>query len=514
MVSKAGGMFYALSHCVACANRNRSLPAPTFDNSYARLSNKFYTRQPPTPVDRPGSIRINRELAGYLGVDAQWLASDEGTATVAGNHVPEGAEPLAAVYAGHQFGSYNPQLGDGRAVLLGEVLAGDGRRFDIQLKGSGPTPYSRGGDGRSALGPVVREYIVSEAMAALQVPTTRALAAVTTGERVARETLLPGGVLARVASSHIRVGTVEYFAARGETDALHELANHVIVRHFPECADSDNPTLHMLQAIIGRQAELIARWQLLGFIHGVMNTDNMLLCGETVDYGPCAFMDTFNPAQVYSSIDHAGRYAYRNQPGMGHWNLSRLAQSLLPLLDDNQERAIEQAQAAINGFPALFLDAHSRGLAQKLGLAALADDDTALVEDLFATMASQHLDFTLTFAQLTDLAEDDTSNDRLSDDYPVPPALEPWLARWRARLQTDSLTPGDRVRRMRQANPVFIARNHQVEAAIVAAYQGDFAPFHALVDLLEAPLTYRAELASYAAPPQPEEIVQQTFCGT
>ncbi len=318
----------------------------SFDNSYARLPERFYARQVPEPVAAPGPIRVNRELAARLGIDLDWLASDEGMRVVAGNAIPPGAEPMATVYAGHQFGGYNPQLGDGRAILLGEVLSPDGKRFDLQLKGSGPTPYSRGGDGRSPLGPVLREYIVSEAMYRLGVPTTRALAAVSTGDTVARDRFLPGAVLARVASSHIRIGTFEYFAARRDTEALQLLARHVIERHYPAAQHSDNPVLALLEGVIARQAQLIAQWQLLGFIHGVMNTDNMLICGETIDYGPCAFMDQFNPDQVFSSIDHGGRYAYRKQPGIAHWNLSCLAQALLPVLHEDQERAVELAQHA------------------------------------------------------------------------------------------------------------------------------------------------------------------------
>ncbi|MEJ6539731.1 MAG: YdiU family protein, partial [Halioglobus sp.] len=318
----------------------------TFDNSYARLPEQFYARQAPVPVTAPGPIRVNRQLAEQLGIDANWLSSEAGTQVVAGNAVPPGSEPLASVYAGHQFGGYNPQLGDGRAILLGEVLSHEGRRFDLQLKGSGPTPYSRGGDGRSPIGPVLREYIVSEAMHQLGVPTTRALAAVTTGEWVQRDGSLPGAILARVASSHIRIGTFQYFAARRDIESLQLLSHHVIDRHYPDAKSSDNPVLAMLEAIISRQAQLMAHWQLLGFIHGVMNTDNMLVCGETIDYGPCAFMDQFNPDQVFSSIDHAGRYAYRQQPAIAHWNLSVLAQALLPILDNEQERAVALAQKA------------------------------------------------------------------------------------------------------------------------------------------------------------------------
>ena len=491
------------------------MPPLPFDNSYASLPPGFYARLAPTPVDHPELIRINRPLAAYLGVDADWLAGEQGVACLAGNALPEGADPIATVYAGHQFGSYNPQLGDGRAILLGELIATDGQRFDLQLKGSGPTPYSRGGDGRSPLGPVLREYLVSEAMHRLGVPTTRALGAVTTGEAVIRERPLPGAILTRVASSHIRIGTLQYFAAKNDTDALELLVEHVIARHYPDAATAEKPALGLLRGVIARQAALIARWQLLGFIHGVMNTDNMLLCAETIDYGPCAFMDAFNPEQVFSSIDHAGRYAYRNQPGIAHWNLACLARALLPLLDADREAAAALAQAEIDTFPGQFMDAHSAGMAAKLGLTALVASDTALVEDLFALMADNRLDFTLTFRQLADLAAPDSAAEKLGDDFPVPGPLAPWLERWRARIEEDPQSAEERQAAMYLANPAFIPRNHQVEAAIDAAQRaGDFEPFHQLAGVLDAPHSYRREDRRFAAPPLTEEVVRQTFCGT
>ena len=487
-------------------------PIP-FDNSYAQLPDRFFTRLGPTPVQAPGSIRVNGALARELGIDPAWLASDEGVATIAGNHVPEGAAPLAAVYAGHQFGSYNPQLGDGRALLLGEVVTAAGKRYDIQLKGSGPTPYSRGGDGRSPLGPVIREYVVSEAMHALGVPTTRALAAVTTGERVARDSFLPGAVLARVASSHIRIGTFQFFAASRDTEALQTLVEHSLARHYPGQAEADNPALALLQSVISAQAELVARWQLLGFIHGVMNTDNMLISGETIDYGPCAFMEDFDPAQVFSSIDHGGRYAYRNQPGIAHWNLAVLAQSLLPLLDEDTDRAVELAQGAVDSFPEQFGQAHRRGLADKLGLDEIRDSDHSLADGLFELMAGEQVDFTLCFRRLYDHA---TGGDTgVGDLFEFPDAFIPWLARWRQRLEADHLTPETRAERMARANPAIIPRNHRVEEAIRAAEDdGDFGPFHALVELLEYPFSYAASKARHATPAAPEEAVCRTFCGT
>jgi uncharacterized protein YdiU (UPF0061 family) len=487
-----------------------------FDNSYARLPERFYARQAPEPVTTPGPIRVNRELAEALGIDADWLDSPAGTEMVAGNSLPPGAEPIATVYAGHQFGGFNPQLGDGRAVLLGEVMTPDGSRFDLQLKGSGPTSWSRGGDGRSPLGPVLREYIVSEAMYRLGVPTTRSLAAASTGDNVARERFLPGAVLARVASSHIRIGTFQYYAARKDTEALQLLADHVIDRHYPEARKAANTVLALLEGVVSRQASLIAKWQLLGFIHGVMNTDNMLICGETIDYGPCAFMDAFNPDQVYSSIDHAGRYAYRSQPGIAHWNLSCLAQALLPILDEDPERAVAQAQKAIDAFPDQFLLAHTEGMARKLGLTEIGDQDTALVEDLWQVMAEHGLDFTLTFRRLADLAQErDTASSNVAALFEFPEALAPWLERWRERLAQDALSGAERQAMMDSANPVFIPRNHLVEAAIVAATEkGDLGVFHQLVEVLENPHEYRPNLARFATPPQPEQVVQQTFCGT
>ena len=486
----------------------------TFDNSYARLPERFYARQAPEPVTEPALIRANGELAHQLGIDPNWLASPDGVRAIAGNVLPPHAEPIATAYAGHQFGGFNPQLGDGRAVLLGEILTPNGARFDLQLKGSGRTAWSRGGDGRSPLGPVLREYIVSEAMHRLGVPTTRSLAAVSTGEIVARDRYLPGAVLARVASSHIRIGTFQYFGARRDTEALRLLADHVIARHYPQALHSDNPALALLNGVIDRQARLLAQWQALGFIHGVMNTDNMLICGETIDYGPCAFMDAFNPAQVYSSIDHGGRYAYGNQPGIAHWNLSCLAQALLPILHEDAEQAVALAQQAIDTFPAQFLDANAQGMARKLGLQALREDDTALVEDLWQLMAQHALDFTLAFRRLADLAHKGGAKE-VATLFEFTDALQPWLARWRARLAQEEISSDRRQAQMYRANPVFIPRNHLVEAAINAATDdGDCSVFHTLVDVLEHPCDYRPELTLYATPPRPEQVVRQTFCGT
>ena len=487
-------------------------PIP-FDNSYTGLPAVFYTRLKPTPVASPGPIRVNVELAKELGIAPDWLASDEGVATIAGNHVPPGADPIAAVYAGHQFGSYNPQLGDGRALLLGEVVTGTGHRYDIQLKGSGPTPYSRGGDGRSPLGPVLREYIVSEAMHALGVPTTRALAAVTTGDQVVRDSFLPGAVLARVASSHIRIGTFQFFSAKRDRDSLQTLVDYTLQRHYPQSAVAENPALALLESVIAAQASLVSRWLLLGFIHGVMNTDNMLISGETIDYGPCAFIDDFHPDKVFSSIDHGGRYAYRNQSGIAHWNLAAFAQALLPVLHEDQDKAVELAQSAVDKFPALYEQAHMRGLAAKLGVAELVQADSAMIEGLFELMAGEKADFTLTFRRLYQLATD--QDESTADIYELPDSLVPWLALWRKRLDSDPLTAETRAQRMRVANPAFIARNHLVEAAIRAGEdEGNFQPFQALLERLAHPFDYDPADAAFATPPRPEEEVRQTFCGT
>ncbi len=494
------------------------MAAIAFDNSYARLPERFYTRRAPTAVAQPGSIRVNHALATLLGIDPLWLESAEGTAVLAGNTLAAGSDPIATVYAGHQFGSYNPQLGDGRAILLGEVIGTDGIRYDIQLKGSGPTPYSRGGDGRAPLAAVLREYIVSEAMYALGLPTTRALAAVSTGEQVVRESFLPGAVLTRVARSHIRIGTFQFFAARQDVEALKLLVGHVLARHYPDAPGrGDNPALALLQQMIHAQAALIAQWQLLGFIHGVMNTDNMLLSGETIDYGPCAFMDEYQPDKVFSSIDHAGRYAYHNQPGIAHWNLAALAQALLPALHEDQEQAVALAQAAVDTFPERFSQAHRAGLARKLGLAEFLVTDQALADELFQLMAQHRLDFTLTFRRLADLAAPTEAGPgtTVEELFEIPDPLLPWLARWRERLSAEQTPATERQALMYTANPAFIPRNHLVEEALQAATQsGDFAPFNALVDTLAKPFAYDRALARYATPPRPEQAVTQTFCGT
>ena len=482
--------------------------SPQFDNSYAQLPERFYARQAPVPVADPALIRINHGLAQQLGIDPQWLKSDEGVNTIAGNHVPSGADPIATVYAGHQFGSWNPRLGDGRAILLGEVIDRDGKRYDVQLKGSGITPFSRSGDGRAPLGPVLREYLVSEAMAALGVPSSRTLAAVTTGESVYREQRLDGGVLIRVAKSHIRIGTLQYFASVQDHEGMKLLIDHVIARHYPDIAEADNPVLAMFEQVMDKQAELIAHWQAVGFIHGVMNTDNMLLSGETIDFGPCAFMDGYDTAAVFSSIDHGSRYAYRNQPAIAHWNLSCLVQTLLPFIADDEEAAVELAQAALNTFPERYVEAYFSRLHEKFGLATEEDDDKTLMQDFLDLLETGQHDFTLAFRRLAELALD---CDDIKPLFDFPESFDNWLSRWRERCARES---GNAQQRMMAVNPAFIARNHLVERAIAEAYEGDFSFFHRLLERLENPFEYTADDADLATPPAPDQIVQQTFCGT
>ncbi|WP_202530799.1 protein adenylyltransferase SelO [Maritimibacter harenae] len=466
-----------------------------FDNSYARLPDTFYSRLSPEPVSRPEIVALNRPLADELGIDPDALTAD----ILAGNALPDGAEPLAQLYAGHQFGNFVPQLGDGRAILLGEVIDTNGKRRDIQLKGSGRTPYSRGGDGRAWLGPVLREYVVSEAMHALGIPTTRALAAVTTGDDVIREAILPGAVMTRVASSHLRVGTFQVFASRGQFDALRDLTDHAIARHYP---DAQGP-LDLLSAVTEAQAELIAAWMSVGFIHGVMNTDNMAISGETIDYGPCAFMDAYHPNTVFSSIDQMGRYAYQNQPNMAVWNLAQLASSLLPLIEGGEDAAIEAAEDRLHAFPDLFGAAWIRRFRAKIGLTTEEEGDGALIQGLLQRMATSGADFTNTFRALAD--------GDASEYLAEPGAWESWAADWRARLERQGHDGRDV---MRAANPAVIPRNHRVEEVIQAGIDGDFAPLHRLNAVLAEPFSHNADTDHFAKPPAPEERVTRTFCGT
>jgi len=484
-----------------------------FDNSYARLPDRFFQRVEPLRSPAPELVALNRPLAAELNIDPDWLAGPDGLDMLSGRAIAPGSEPIAQAYAGHQFANFVPQLGDGRAVLLGEVVDRGGRRRDIQLKGGGRTPFSRGGDGRAALGPVLREYLVSEFMAALGIPTTRALAAVVTGEPVVRETILPGAILTRVASSHIRVGTFQYFAARGDTDALRLLADHVIARHYPEARGAPHPYQALLEAVVAAQARLVAQWLLVGFIHGVMNTDNTSVAGETIDYGPCAFMDAYDPATVFSSIDRQGRYAYGNQPRIAHWNLARFAETLLPLLADDDDAALAAAQEGIAPFAGAFERAYFTGLRRKIGVLDEEEGDVALINELFQRMTTNQVDFTLFFRRLGTAA--------LCQDEPVrslfvdPTAFDGWAGDWRARLARDPQDPAARRAAMDRVNPAFIPRNHQVEAMVAAALdRQDFGPFRHLLDLLSRPYDDQPEQARFAEPPQPHERVTATFCGT
>ena len=486
-----------------------------FDNTYARLPERFYHRQDPVAWPEPRLIRLNRPLAEALGLDPAALETPEGVEILAGRRVPEGAEPLAMAYAGHQFGGFSPQLGDGRALLLGELVGPDGVRRDVQLKGSGPTPFSRMGDGRAALGPVLREYVVSEGMAALGVPTTRALAAVATGDVVVRERPLPGAVLVRVARGHVRVGTFQYFYARQDVEALRLLTDYALARHHPG-REGETPAHALLDATVEAQARLVAQWMALGFIHGVMNTDNMSLSGETIDYGPCAFMEAYHPATVFSSIDQGGRYAYANQPRAAQWNLAQLAQSLLPLMHEDPEQAVPAAQAAVDRFPELYEAAWADAFRAKLGLAEAREGDAALAQDLLTAMAENQADFTLTFRALSDLpAEGGPGSDGAARDLCVDPtAFDAWASRWRARRAEERRPDAARRAAMAATNPLYIPRNHLVEAALSAAESDDLAPLEGLLEAISRPYEAREGLALFAAPAEPGEAVTQTFCGT
>jgi uncharacterized protein YdiU (UPF0061 family) len=474
-----------------------------FDNSYRRLPERFYARLAPTAVSAPRLVKLNRALALQLGLDPEALASPEGVEALAGNRMPEGADPIALAYAGHQFGNFVPQLGDGRAVLLGEVVDTGGVRRDIQLKGSGPTPFSRRGDGRAALGPVLREYIISEAMHALGIPTTRSLAAVTTGELVYRETALPGAVLTRVASSHIRVGTFQFFAARGDVEAVRLLADHVIARHYPDAAGYRD----LYEKVIARQAALVAQWLCVGFIHGVMNTDNVSIAGETIDYGPCAFMDTYHPETVFSSIDQYGRYAYGKQPQIGGWNMARLGEALMPLFSDDADEALKQANESLATYNAHFSRALIAGLRRKLGLFSEQEGDGELAQAFLTLLGDHGIDFTLAFRRLGD------GEARTLFDEPA--AFDAWAERWRARTASEPQDEATRRAAMLAANPIYIPRNHRVEAALEAAVErDDYGPFEELLGVLAKPYKERPEFAAYAEPPGPEQRGYRTFCGT
>ena len=490
----------------------------TFEHQFATLPEPLWVACQPTPVAQPSLIAFNDALAAQLGMQtrpddatlAQWFS---------GNQLPPGAEPKALGYAGHQFGNFVPQLGDGRALLLGEVVDQQGERRDVQLKGSGRTPFSRGGDGRSPLGPVLREYLVSEFMAAVGVPTTRALAAVATGERVVRQMAEPGAVLTRVASSHIRVGTFQFAAVRRDESALKALANHVITRHYPEAANAEDPYLALLEAVTARQAALVARWMSLGFIHGVMNTDNCSIAGETIDYGPCAFMEQFDPQKVYSSIDQGGRYAFDNQPGIAQWNLARFAETLLPLMRAEGDAAVEQATEVLRGFTQRFSAEQRRLHANKLGLAPESDRAAPLMEALEIQMHQGRMDMTATFDALTRYAQALRKNSSAHSQKEAllalttqPDGLAAWLAEWENAQQASQQR--ERLEAMRRANPVVIPRNHRIQEVIEAATEGDFAPFHTLLAAVTQPFDESEEARRLAAPATESEQVLRTFCGT
>jgi uncharacterized protein YdiU (UPF0061 family) len=485
-------------------------PAFAFDNSYVRLPERFYARLDPTPVSAPRLLKLNEALARELGLDPEMLATPQALEVLAGNRIAVGSQPIALAYAGHQFGNFVPQLGDGRAILLGEVVDRAGVRRDIQLKGSGRTPFSRGGDGRAALGPVLREYIVSEAMSALGIPTTRSLAAVATGEPVMRETALPGAVLTRVATSHIRVGTFQFFAARGDGEALRLLADHVIARHYPDARDEAEPYRALFDRVIARQAELVAKWMLVGFIHGVMNTDNCSIAGETIDYGPCAFMDVYKPDTVFSSIDHGGRYAYANQPRISHWNLARFGETLLPLLDDDTDKALAIANETLGTFQGRYGAALIAGMRRKLGLFTEDDGDGALAQELLNAMAEAQADFTATFRAL-----DPQSDDKVRPLFADPAKYDAWAARWRERLAHEPQDAEARRAAMQSVNPVYIPRNHRVEAVLAAAIEhDDYGPFEEFLTVLARPFEERPQFADYAGPAPTDQGVYRTFCGT
>ncbi|MEZ5778167.1 MAG: YdiU family protein [Paracoccaceae bacterium] len=485
-----------------------------FDNSYARELDGFYVPWKGAVAPAPRMVKFNRALAEDLGLDPTALDGPQGAAIFTGSVAPAGAAPLAMAYAGHQFGGFSPQLGDGRALLIGEVIDSAGRRRDIHLKGSGRTPFSRGGDGKAVLGPVLREYLIGEAMHALGIPTTRALAAALTGEAVLRDTgPQPGAVLARVASSHLRVGTFQFFAARGEAERVRQLADYAIARHYPELLGDPSPYLALLARVTGAQAALIARWMHVGFVHGVMNTDNMTISGETIDYGPCAFIEAYDPKAVFSSIDQFGRYAYGNQPTIAQWNLARLAETLLDLINpDDADDAVVQATAVIEGFTQSYRRAWLDGMRAKLGLVLEDDGDRALADDLSSTMEGQRVDFTLFFRALADAVGG--ADDPVKALFGDPARPEAWLARWRSRIAGENRDPGAIRAAMNKVNPLIIPRNHKVEEALDSAISGDLDPFERLLDALSRPYEARAGFEGYDAPAPDGFGPYRTFCGT
>lgn len=478
------------------------------DNSYSELPEKFYSRVRPVPVSSPQLVILNTNLAESLGLDIEWLKSDEGLQVLAGNKILEGSVPIAQAYGGHQFGYFNI-LGDGRAVLLGEQETPSGEKFDIQLKGSGITPYSRRGDGRAALGPMLREYIISEAMQGLKIPSTRSLAVVATGDEIIRETILPGAILTRVASSHLRVGTFQFASVRGSFEDVKALADYTIKRHFPQAAKSHNPYVSLLKMVIEKQAALISKWQLVGFIHGVMNTDNMALSGETIDYGPCAFMDAYDPQTVFSSIDAGGRYAYGKQPAIAQWNLARFAETLLPLINENEEEAIGTASDEIMKFGYIYKGYWLKGMRAKLGLFNEESGDESLINELLETMVKHGADYTNTFLALS--IEEDCENSTLfgSEEF------KNWYKRWQQRLAGQNYSSRDVKKLMADSNPAIIPRNHIVEGVLEEAVKNkNYVPLEKLLSLLANPYSYKPDESSYMEPAKLTGIPYRTFCGT
>jgi serine/tyrosine/threonine adenylyltransferase len=495
--------------------RAMSIAAPSlfaFQDSFVRELEGLYVPWRGEHVEEPKLLALNEELAEELGVDPAALRADGGVEVLAGNAVPDGASPVAQAYAGHQFGFYSPRLGDGRALLLGEVVDRHGRRRDVHLKGSGRTPFARGGDGKAVVGPMLREYLIGEAMHALGIPTSRALAVVATGEEIMREGFLPGAVLARVAASHIRVGTFQYAAMNGGPQLVRRLADHSIHRHHPHAAEAENPYLALYESVIDAQASLVAQWMLVGFLHGVMNTDNMAISGETIDYGPCAFMDAYDPATVFSSIDHGGRYAYGNQPSIASWNLARLAEALLPLIDDDKDAAVAAATGSLQTFPERFQRYWSAGMHAKLGLTESDEVTGTLIDDFLALLHAQAVDYASSFRALSAALRGDAGPARrLFEDAP---AFEAWLDRWREQLRHEATDARQIASAMDRVNPVYIARNHRVEEALAAATAGDLEPFHRLLGVLAQPFQERSGLESYAGPAPTTWGPYRTFCGT
>ena len=487
-------------------------PLFTFDDSFVRDLDGLYEPWQATPVPAPRLLVLNEELAIELDADPERLRAPDGVAVLAGNIVPERSTPVAQAYAGHQFGAFSPRLGDGRALLLGEVVDVHGRRRDIHLKGSGRTPFARGGDGKAAVGPMLREYVIGESMHALGMPTTRALAVVATGDQVMREKILPGAVLARVAASHIRVGTFEYAARRGDPQLVRRLAEHAMARHHPHALEAETPNLALFESVVEAQASLVASWMLVGFVHGVMNSDNMTISGETIDYGPCAFMDAYDPVTVFSSIDYAGRYAYGNQPQIAQWNLARLAETLVPVIDEDTDVAVAAVSDVLQSFPERFHRHWSDGMRAKLGLREEHEGDGTLIDDLLESLRAQTVDYTSFFRALSlEVAED---AGRARSLFPDPLAFDAWTERWRSRLASEGADARTVAEAMNRVNPAYVPRNHRVEEALAAATADDMGPFHRLLGVLSRPFEERTGLESYAGPAPPSFGEYRTFCGT